>query len=152
MIWCSFGCSEHGQTTWFPFGGLHAGQSCLFFYWKSCSYIPFPVLADLWQLPRGSWRHPGSTQRARTLFAETTAFWRFRSCLRAAHRAFVQLAYRPLKNRRCLVTELWLAVWLRRWRRTPARLHDVQLSFSTCRQNIINIKWLRRTPCTCSKG
>lgn len=31
------------------------------FYWKSCSYIPCQFLADLWQLPWGSWVHQGST-------------------------------------------------------------------------------------------
>lgn len=101
------------------------------FYWKSCSNIPFPVLADLWQLPRGSWIHLGSTQRTWTLFAETTASWQFRSCLREAHRAFLQHAHRALKRRRCFVTELWMAVWLRRWRSMPTWLNDMQLSYFT---------------------
>lgn len=72
-IWCSFWAFWTRLPTWFQFCSSHVGQSCLVLLGNLFIYPP-AVLADLWQLPWGSWVHPGSPLWTWTLPAKMTLF------------------------------------------------------------------------------
>lgn len=92
--------------------GFHFTASMLIrvalFYWKSCSYIPCLVLADLWQLPWGSRTHQGSSNWlcSRMLLAKMTHS-SGRVCINLL---FTYSQFHRSEGGCCLVTELWGAV------------------------------------------
>lgn len=115
--------------------GSPPGLNFALFYWKSCSYIPCPVPADLWQLPWDSWVHPGSTLWTRMLRPKVTLFNSLGFV--CVGLLFSHLWFRALwEGGCCLVIELWHAVQLRCLHHMPAWLYaDVQLSMTLTYEN-----------------
>jgi len=96
---------EHGQPTWFSLCSLHAGQSSLVLL-GLLFMCPLPdPLAHLWQLPRGSWVHPGLSEHTDVTRRDDTreVVWQLGLCLHRHAMSLLAVA----QNREGVLSRRW---------------------------------------------